>query len=77
MSVSNVPSGPFDGVDGFGLVDGAFAYVPPEPVWAPLAGERPRAVARLAAFVTAVGLGSGLAAWMVGDIVVTAVRGMF
>jgi hypothetical protein len=54
-----------------------FAFAAPEPVWAPLMGERPRAAVRLLAFVTAVGLGSGFVLWIVGDMIVTAFRSMF
>jgi hypothetical protein len=77
MSVSNVAADRTDDADRFAAVETAFAYAPPEPIWAPLAGDRPRAVARLLAFVTVVGLGSGLALWIAGDMVITAVRGLF
>jgi hypothetical protein len=54
----------------------SFVFSAPEPMWAPLAGDRSRAAARLLGFVAAVGLGTGLALWIVGDLVVTAIRAM-
>jgi hypothetical protein len=53
-----------------------FAFARPEPVWAPLAGERPRAAARLLAFVAATGVGAGVGLWILAEIVASMIRGL-
>jgi hypothetical protein len=55
----------------------AFAFVPSEPIWAALVGDRPRAAGRLLGFVAAVGLGVGAGLWIVGEVVASVIRGWF
>jgi hypothetical protein len=71
-----VPDHP-DDVERLGRVTDAFVFSAPEPVWAPLTSERPRAAARLLAFVTAVGIGGGLVVWIAAELLVAAVRATF
>ena len=77
MSVASLVPDRYDDVERLPGVGEAFAFAPDEPAWAPLAGERPRAAGKLLAFVAAAGVGSGLALWMLGEVVANAVRGMF
>jgi hypothetical protein len=53
-----------------------FTFASPEPLWASLTGERTRAAGRLLVFVAAVGLGTGLAVWIVGSLLSSAIRGV-
>lgn len=55
----------------------AFAFAPPDSVWAPLTGERPRAAGRLLAFVAGTGVSLGLGLWIVGELAAAATRGLF
>ena len=70
-----VPDRP-DDVERLAAVGEAFAFASPEPVWTPLTAERPRAVGRLLAFVAGVGIGAGLGLWILGSLLVSAVRGL-
>jgi hypothetical protein len=63
------------GADAEAAAGEAFAFAPPDPVWAPLAGDRPRAAGRLVAFVAGAGFGVGLALWILGELAAAAIRG--
>jgi hypothetical protein len=65
-----------DDVDGLANLGERFTFTSPEPVWAPLTGERSRAAGRLLAFVAVAGLGSGIAVWILGSLVVGAIPGL-
>jgi hypothetical protein len=65
-----------DDVDELSNLGERFAFTSPEPVWAPLTGERSRAAGRLLTFVAVAGLGSGLAVWILGSLVVGAIPGL-
>ncbi|MGZ4110781.1 MAG: hypothetical protein ACXVQU_13190 [Actinomycetota bacterium] len=77
MSLSALVPERADDVDGLSRIGEEFAFAAPEPPWAPLAGDTPRAVGRLLAFVAAVGLGTGIAVWIAGEMVASAIRALF
>jgi hypothetical protein len=78
MSLSALVPEHADDLEGLSRFGGeAFAFVSPEPVWAPLTGDGPRALGRLLAFVAGVGLGTGIAVWIGAELVAAAIRLLF
>jgi hypothetical protein len=76
MSVPAVVADRPGGADATASTGEEFAFAPPDPVWAPLAGDRPRAAGRLLAFVAGAGVGIGVALWVLGELAAAVIRGV-